>query len=63
LSWRGFARLAYIAAVAPDARETAHSQLDQFETEIFSHIEVANGRVWMFPEGVGYLSEEEQRIV
>jgi len=61
------AGLVYIAAVAPDAGETVQSQLSKFPTEIFSHIEVADGRVWMLPEGVEYfagdLSEEEQKVV
>ncbi|HLY61710.1 MAG TPA: alpha/beta hydrolase [Terriglobia bacterium] len=60
--------LVYIAALAPDANETSQSQLSQFPvTEIFSHIEVADGRVWMKPEGVrsfaGDLPEAEQKIV
>jgi pimeloyl-ACP methyl ester carboxylesterase len=62
------AGLVYIAALAPDAGETSQSQLNQFPvTEVFSHIEVADGRVWMLPEGVrsfaGDLSEEEQKVV
>ena len=62
------AGLVYIAALAPDAGETTQSQLSQFATsDIFSHIEVADGRVWMKPEGVacfaGDLSEQEQKIV
>ena len=62
------AGLVYIAALAPDVRETSQSQLNQFPTtDIFSHIEVADGRVWMLPEGVGYfagdLSEQEQMVV
>jgi pimeloyl-ACP methyl ester carboxylesterase len=44
--------LVYIAAVAPDAHETVQSQLDKYPTPIFGHIEVADGRVWMLPEGV-----------
>src|SRR5262249_12142894 len=36
-------------------------------SDIFSHIEVAGGRVWMKPEGVkcfaGDLPEEEQKVV
>src|SRR6266498_4324083 len=44
--------LVYIAAVAPDAGETVQSQLDKYPTPIFGHIEVADGRVWMLPEGV-----------
>lgn len=62
------AGLVYIAAVAPDAGETVQSQINQFPTTaVFSHIEVADGRVWMLPEGVkqfaGDLSEEEQKVV
>jgi pimeloyl-ACP methyl ester carboxylesterase len=62
------AGLVYIAAVAPDADETVNGQLQQFPaTGVFEHIEVANGRVWMFPEGVKYfagdLPEEEQSVV
>jgi len=61
------AGLVYIAAVAPDAGETVDSQLNKFPTEIFSHIEVADGRVWLRPEGVasfaGDLSEQEQKVV
>ncbi|PYT75455.1 MAG: alpha/beta hydrolase [Acidobacteria bacterium] len=59
--------LVYIAAVAPDAGETVQSQLDKYQTPIFGHIEVADGRVWMLPEGVkdfaGDLSEQEQKVV
>src|SRR5579864_2729657 len=62
------AGLDYIAALAPDANETSQSQLGQFPvTDIFSHIEVADGRVWLLPEGVEYfagdLSEQEQKAV
>jgi pimeloyl-ACP methyl ester carboxylesterase len=62
------AGLVYIAAVAPDAGETVEGQLNQFPTtEIFSHIEVGEGRLWMLPEGVKYfagdLSEQEQQVV
>jgi pimeloyl-ACP methyl ester carboxylesterase len=60
--------LIYIAALAPDANETSQSQINQFPvTEVFSHIEVADGRVWMKPEGVrsfaGDLPEAEQKMV
>ena len=60
--------LVYIAALAPDAGETSQSFLDKFPTsDIFSHIEVADGRVWMKPEGMksfaGDLPEEEQKVV
>src|SRR5216117_464836 len=47
------AGLVYIAALAPDDGETSQSQLNQFPTtDVFSHIEVADGRIWMLPEGV-----------
>jgi len=62
------AGLVYIAALAPDDGETSKSQIDQFPvTDVFSHIEVADGRVWMLPEGVtcfaGDLPEQEQKVV
>ena len=62
------AGLVYVAALAPDAGETSQSQQDQFATtDIFSHIEVAEGRVWMLPQGVacfaGDLSDQEQKLV
>jgi pimeloyl-ACP methyl ester carboxylesterase len=61
------AGLVYIAAVAPDVGETVQSQLNKYPTEIFSHIEAADGRVWILPEGVKYfagdLPEQEQKLV
>src|SRR5580658_436610 len=62
------AGLVYIAALAPDADETSQSLQDKFPvTEIFSHIEVADGRIWMLPSGIGYfagdLPEQEQKLV
>ena len=62
------AGLVYIAALAPDDDETSQSQQDKFpKTEIFAHIEVADGRVWMRPDGAKYfagdLSEQEQKLV
>jgi pimeloyl-ACP methyl ester carboxylesterase len=62
------AGLVYIAALAPDAGETSQSQISQYPTtDVFSHIEVADGRIWMLPEGVacfaGDLSEQEQKVV
>ena len=61
------AALIYIAALAPDADETSQSQQAKFPvTDVFSHIEVADGRVWMKPQGVrafaGDLPEPEQKI-
>jgi pimeloyl-ACP methyl ester carboxylesterase len=62
------AGLVYIAALAPDENETSASQQDQFPvTEIFSHIEIADGRIWMQPDGVEYfagdLTAAEQKLV
>src|SRR5881396_3142066 len=62
------AGLVYIAALAPDADETSQSQQEKFPvTDVFSHIEVADGRVWMLPDGVecfaGHLSEQEKKVV
>jgi len=62
------AGLVYIAALAPDLNETTQSQLNQFPvSDIFSHIEVADGRVWMLPKGVecfaGDLPVAEQKVV
>ncbi len=53
---------------APDAGETSQSQLGQFPvTDVFAHIETADGRIWMLPEGIKYfagdLSEQEQKLV
>jgi pimeloyl-ACP methyl ester carboxylesterase len=60
--------LVYIAALAPDADETSQSQQEKFPvTDVFQHVEVADGRVWMKPSGVacfaGDLSEQEQKVV
>jgi pimeloyl-ACP methyl ester carboxylesterase len=62
------AQLVYIAALAPDADETSQSQLGKFPTsDVFSHIDVTDGRVWLKPNGVpcfaGDLPEAEQKLV
>jgi len=62
------AGLVYIAALAPDADETSQSLQDQFPTtDVFAHIEVADGRIWMLPDGVecfaGDLPDAEQQLV
>lgn len=62
------AGLVYVAALAPDADETSQTLLAKFPvTDVFSHIEVADGRVWVKPDGVvcfaGDLTEEEQKLV
>jgi len=59
--------LVYIAAVAPDVGETVQDQLDKYPSDIFSRVEVADGRAWMLPNGTeffcGDLSDEEQKVV
>ena len=62
------AGLVYIAALAPDETETSQSQQGQFPvTDVFNYIEVADGRIWLQPEGTrafaGDLSEQEQKLV
>jgi pimeloyl-ACP methyl ester carboxylesterase len=62
------AALVYVAAFAPDADETTQSLQQKFPpTDIFSHVEVGDGRVWLKRDGVssfaGDLSEEEQKLV
>jgi pimeloyl-ACP methyl ester carboxylesterase len=62
------AALVYIAALAPDADETSQSQQAKFPaTDVFSQIEVTDGRVWLRPGGVscfaGDLPETEQKLV
>lgn len=62
------AALVYIAALGPDETETSQGQQDKFpKTDVFDYVEVADGRVWMKPEGVacfaGDLTAEEQGIV
>ena len=52
----------------PDSNETTQSLQEKFPaTDIFSHIEVADGRVWLKPDGVssfaGDLPEEEQKLI
>src|SRR5882672_12308347 len=59
------AGLVYIAALAPDESETAQSLQAKFPTtDVFQHIEVADGRVWLLPQGIecfaGDLPEQEQ---
>ena len=58
----------YIAALAPDEEETSQSQQDKFPaTDVFGHIEVADGRVWLLESGIdcfaGDLSEPEKQVV
>jgi pimeloyl-ACP methyl ester carboxylesterase len=62
------AGLVYIAALAPDDDETSQSLQDKFpKTDVFAHIDVADGRVWLRRDGIdcfaGDLSEQEQQVV
>src|SRR6267378_2063113 len=62
------AGLVYIAALAPDADETSQSLQSNFpRTDVFSYIEVADGRIWLLPEGIecfaGDLPEQEKKLV
>jgi len=57
-----------LSALAPDADESSQTQQSNFpRTDVFSHIEVVDGRIWLCPEGTKYfcgdLSEQEQKLV
>src|SRR6266576_845569 len=50
--------LVYICALAPDADETSQTQQAKFpKTDVFSHIEVVDGRIWLRPEGRSFSAE------
>jgi pimeloyl-ACP methyl ester carboxylesterase len=60
--------LVYIAALAPDADETSQTLQDKFPgTDVFAHIEVADGRIWLLRDGIdcfaGDLPEAEKQLV
>src|SRR5579862_8025048 len=60
--------LVYICALAPDADESSQTQQSNFPTtDVFSQIEVVDGRIWLRREGTkffcGDLSEQEQQLV
>src|SRR6201993_1764063 len=62
------AGLVYICALAPDEDESSQTQQSNFpKTDVFSHIEVVDGRIWLSREGTKYfcgdLSEQEQKLV
>jgi pimeloyl-ACP methyl ester carboxylesterase len=62
------AALVYICALAPDEDETAASLQAQFpQTDVLKYIEIAEGRIWLLPDGIGCfagdLSPEEQQLV
>src|SRR5437588_2179495 len=59
--------LVYLCALAPDETETSQSQQDKFPvTDVFSHIEVAENRVWLLRSGIDYfcgdLTPDEKEI-
>src|SRR6201987_696014 len=62
------AGLVYIAALAPDADETSQSQQQKFPvTDVFKYVEVADGRIWLLPDGIdcfaGDLPDAEKQLV
>jgi pimeloyl-ACP methyl ester carboxylesterase len=62
------AGLVYIAALAPDAGETSQTRQNDFPpTDVFGFVDVADGRLWMLPDGIecfaGDLSEAEKKAV
>ena len=62
------AALVYIAALAPDVGETSQTQLSNFPiADICADVEIADGRIWMFPEGVeclaGDLSAQDKAVM
>src|SRR6266699_6210030 len=62
------AGLVYIAALAPDEDETSQTQQENFPvTDVFKYVEVADGRLWMKPDGVecfaGDLPTAEKGVV
>src|SRR6201998_1858655 len=62
------AGLVYICALAPDADETSQTQQSNFpKTDVFSQIEVVDGRIWLRPEGTKYfcgdLTAQEKKLV
>jgi pimeloyl-ACP methyl ester carboxylesterase len=62
------AGLVYIAALAPDTDETSQGQQDKVaKTDVFQHIDVTDGRIWLKASGIGCfcgdLPEAEQKLV
>jgi pimeloyl-ACP methyl ester carboxylesterase len=62
------AALVYLAAFAPDESETSQGLQEKFPaSDIFSHVEVTDGRIWLKSEGTaafcGDLSETDQKLV
>lgn len=62
------AALVYICALAPDETETSQGLQDKFpKTSVFGHIEIADGRIWLRPDGTGDfcgdLPQYDQKLV
>jgi pimeloyl-ACP methyl ester carboxylesterase len=60
--------LVYLAALGIDETETSQSEQEKFPTtEVFQHIDIAEGRIWLKKSGIGCfagdLSPEEQKLV
>jgi pimeloyl-ACP methyl ester carboxylesterase len=60
--------LVYMSALAPDEGESGQDMINKYPaTPVFSHVDVADGRLWMRPSGTGFfcgdLSEQEQKLV
>jgi pimeloyl-ACP methyl ester carboxylesterase len=61
------AGLVYICALAPDETETSQGQQNKFAaTDVFGHIEVEEGRIWLKRSGVdcfaGDLTDKEKEL-
>jgi pimeloyl-ACP methyl ester carboxylesterase len=62
------AALVYICALAPDDGETSQAEQEKHPTtDVFGHVEVNDGRLWLKQSGTqhfcGDLSEDEQMLV
>jgi len=62
------AGLVYLAALAPDVGETSHAPRSTFPSaRVLSAVEVADGRMWMFPDGLecyaGDLSAQDKAVL
>jgi Alpha/beta hydrolase family len=56
------AGLVYICALAPDADESSQTQQSIFpKTDVFSHIEVLEGRIWLRRDGTKYILRRSLR--
>src|SRR5579859_1695031 len=57
------AGLVYISALAPDESETSQSLQSQFPaTDVFGHIEVADGRIWRSEEHTSELQSQSNLV-